>query len=55
MAKQEVKMRFGFLYYGYNLRKAYYWEFVIIYRKIVLIFIQVVLVQYGKIAQVRDL
>jgi len=38
----EVKERFGFLYNGYKPH-AYYWEVVIMYRKIVLIFISVFL------------
>jgi hypothetical protein len=33
-----VKDKYGFLYYGYK-SNAYFWESVIIYRKITLIFI----------------
>jgi len=38
--KLEVKEKFGFLYRGYK-KQFYYWESVIMYRKILLILIQV--------------
>ena len=31
-----IMKRYGFLFYGYN-KKDYYWEFVILYRKILII------------------
>jgi hypothetical protein len=39
----ESKTKFGFLYNGYRIPRAYYWELFIMYRKIVVIFIQVFL------------
>lgn len=36
LISQEMRIRLGFLYNGYELRK-YYWEFVILYRKIFVI------------------
>jgi len=45
-----VRQKFGFLFRGYK-QKFYFWEIVIMYRKIFLIFIQVYLVQYGVITQ----
>ncbi len=48
----ETKAKFGFLYNGYRNPQAYYWEIVIMYRKIFVIFIQVFLGQLGKIVQV---
>ncbi|TNV88036.1 hypothetical protein FGO68_gene5296 [Halteria grandinella] len=47
----ETKAKFGFLYNGYRIPQAYYWELVIMYRKIIVIFIQVFLAQLGKIVQ----
>ena len=41
-----VKQRFGFLYNGYK-RQNYYWEIVIMYRKIFCIFIAVFLRNIG--------
>lgn len=35
----DVKSKFGFIYNGYRVPQAYYWEMVIMYRKIVIIFI----------------
>ncbi|TNV88001.1 hypothetical protein FGO68_gene2384 [Halteria grandinella] len=46
-----VKKRYGFLYNGYRQGFANYWEIFIIYRKVALIFIQVFLVQSGKLVQ----
>jgi hypothetical protein len=48
----DVKGKFGFLYNGYRNPQAYYWEIVIMYRKIAIIFIQIFLAQLGKIVQV---
>jgi len=45
-----VKAMLGFLYNGYK-RHSYYWEVVIMYRKIMIIFIQVFLVSLGVIVQ----
>jgi len=35
----ETKAKFGFLYNGYRSPQAYFWEIVIMTRKIVIIFI----------------
>lgn len=35
----ETKAKFGFLYNGYRIPQAYYWELIIMYRKIIVIFI----------------
>ena len=48
----ETKAKLGFLYNGYRNPQAYYWEIIIMYRKIFVIFIQVFLGQLGKIVQV---
>jgi hypothetical protein len=48
----DTKAKFGFLYNGYRIPQAYYWEIIIMYRKIFVIFIQVFLGQLGKIVQV---
>jgi hypothetical protein len=45
----DTKAKFGFLYNGYRIPQAYYWEIVIMYRKIFVIFIQVFLGTVGKI------
>jgi hypothetical protein len=45
-----VKQRFGFLYNGYK-RQNYYWEIIIMYRKIFCIFIAVFLRRIGIIVQ----
>ncbi|CDW85402.1 UNKNOWN [Stylonychia lemnae] len=45
-----TRQKYGFLYRGFK-RRFYYWEIVITYRKIFLIFIQVFLVQQGVITQ----
>lgn len=44
--KLEVRQRLGFLFRGYELR-FFYWEIVIMLRKIALILIQSFLVQFG--------
>ena len=44
--KLPVKEKFGFLYRGYS-KDFYYWEIVIMYRKIALIFISVFVQQFG--------
>eukprot|EP00347_Sterkiella_histriomuscorum_P007237 403349735 len=46
----EVRERLGFLYRGFRA-ELYYWEIVIMYRKIVLIFISVFISAYGVVAQ----
>ncbi|CDW82348.1 UNKNOWN [Stylonychia lemnae] len=45
-----TRQKYGFLYRGFK-RRFFYWEIVITYRKIFLIFIQIFLVQYGVITQ----
>lgn len=50
---QSFKEKYGFLYNGYRYPQAYFWEFIIMYRKIIMIFIQVFLAQQGLIVQVR--
>jgi hypothetical protein len=35
----DVKSKYGFLYNGYRNPQAFYWEIVIMYRKIAIIFI----------------
>ena len=45
-----VRERLGFLYRGYRTQ-FYYWEILIMYRKISLIFISVFISSYGVIAQ----
>jgi hypothetical protein len=42
----EVRQKLGFLFRGYTL-KFYFWEIVIMFRKITLILIQSFLVKYG--------
>ncbi|CDW86060.1 UNKNOWN [Stylonychia lemnae] len=49
-----TRQKYGFLYRGFK-RRFYYWEIVITYRKIFLIFIQIFLVQYGVITQTQTL
>ena len=46
----EFKKAFGFLYDGYKLDR-YFWEFVILYRKITMVFILVFLVTYSLATQ----
>jgi hypothetical protein len=48
LTKLEVKEKFGFLYNGYQ-KDFYYWETVIMYRKITMIVIAVILQTYGVI------
>jgi hypothetical protein len=48
-----VKEQFGFLYNGYR-NSTYYWEIVIIFRKITIIFISVFLSSSGTIIQVNN-
>ena len=42
LTAEETKLKYGFLYIGYS-PKSYYWEFVIMYRKILIAFISVFL------------
>ncbi|TNV88103.1 hypothetical protein FGO68_gene7380 [Halteria grandinella] len=51
LSNQAVKQRFGFLYNGYREGFASYWEIVAIYCKVIIIFIQIFLLQSGKITQ----
>ncbi|TNV74918.1 hypothetical protein FGO68_gene11958 [Halteria grandinella] len=51
LQKPFFKKRYGFLYSGYGKGGSAYWEIFVIYRKIILIFIQVFLVRLGKIVQ----
>ncbi|CDW74791.1 UNKNOWN [Stylonychia lemnae] len=46
----DIKEKFGFLYRGYRI-DYYFWEIVIMYRKMVLIFVAVFVGNYGVIAQ----
>lgn len=46
----ELREKYGFLYNGYK-KKYYYWESVIMYRKIAIIFISVFLESFGVITQ----
>eukprot|EP00347_Sterkiella_histriomuscorum_P009503 403340963 len=46
----EIKQKLGFLYRGYR-QEYHFWEIVIMYRKIVLIFVSVFLSNYGVVAQ----
>lgn len=57
MAKQErnletdaAKIQFGFLYLGYK-RDVYFWEIVIMYRKIIALMIAVLLTKAGVVVQ----
>ena len=50
MSTTEVRQKFGFLYNGYK-RNNYYWEIVIMYRKILCIVIAVLLRNAGVIVQ----
>ena len=47
---RDVKRQFGFIYKGYKLHN-YYWEIVIMYRKIMCIFVATFLRPYGVIVQ----
>ena len=44
------KIRFGFLFKGYK-KKAYYWEIVVMLRKVILAFISVFMESYGTTLQ----
>lgn len=44
--KVETKEKLGFLYNGYK-REFFYWEVVIMYRKIMMVIISVVIVNFG--------
>lgn len=46
----ESREKLGFLYRGYR-KEFYYWEIIIMYRKIILIFISVFISTYGVMAQ----
>ncbi|CDW82324.1 UNKNOWN [Stylonychia lemnae] len=46
----EIRQRFGFLYRGYR-KDYYYWEIVIMYRKILIIFAAVFISNFGIVAQ----
>ena len=48
----EIKEQFGFLYNGYR-KSSYYWEIVIIFRKLTIIFISVFLQSEGSLVQVN--
>ena len=50
LKKLETKEKFGFLYNGYK-KEYYFWEIVIMYRKIMVITIAVLLFAQGAIAQ----
>eukprot|EP00347_Sterkiella_histriomuscorum_P011011 403374086 len=47
---QKIREQYGFLYRGYK-NKFFFWEVVIMYRKIIIIFIAVFVNQFGIIAQ----
>lgn len=49
--KVEVKQKFGFLFRGYK-KDYYFWEIVIMYRKILMVVIAVIVETYGTISQV---
>ncbi|TNV88084.1 hypothetical protein FGO68_gene10377 [Halteria grandinella] len=51
LEKYSVKRIYGFLYNGYKQGFSQYWEIIIIYRKVLLIFIQIFIIQQGKISQ----
>ena len=48
LLKFEVKEKYGFLYHGYK-KAFYYWEVVIMYRKIMIILIAVFIKNFGTI------
>ena len=50
LTTRDVKRQFGFIYKGYKLHN-YYWEIVIMYRKIMCIFVATFLRPYGVIVQ----
>ena len=48
LTKVETKEKFGFLYNGYK-KEYYYWEVIIMYRKIIMVVISVVISNFGVI------
>ncbi|CDW90561.1 UNKNOWN [Stylonychia lemnae] len=50
LQKLDTKQKYGFLFNGYR-KEFYYWEGVIMYRKIALIFIQVFIGSFGLLVQ----
>ena len=46
LLNEDIRLKYGFLYNGYKL-KSYYWEVVIMYRKVSIIFISVFLKVVG--------
>jgi hypothetical protein len=46
-----MRAKFGFIFNGYR-ENAFFWEIVIMYRKIFVIFVQVLLASLGKMIQV---
>ena len=50
LTEDNVKERYGFLYNGYKARN-YYWESVVMFRKVAMIFITVFLSSLGRIVQ----
>ena len=48
LKKQETREKYGFLYNGYK-KDFFYWEVVIMYRKIMVVFIAVFLINLGTI------
>jgi hypothetical protein len=50
LSKIDTLEKFGFLYRGYK-KEFFYWETVIMYRKVILIFISVFIQNYGAISQ----
>lgn len=53
LTKMDVKELYGFLYNGYK-KEFFYWEVVIMYRKILMIVIAVIIKSYGVITQVSN-
>jgi hypothetical protein len=54
LTKIDVRETYGFLYNGYK-KQFYYWEVVIMYRKIAMVVIAVVISNLGVITQVNIL
>ena len=48
LTKLETKEKFGFLYNGYK-KEFYYWEVIIMYRKIMMVVISTVIANFGVI------
>lgn len=48
LSRIEIKEKFGFLYNGYK-KEFYYWEVVIMYRKITMVVISVIIADLGVI------